>query len=70
MEDGITFPSSAASSLVSGYCDDFVALAATMAQTLEQVAMRNLPLGDNRRSLDRVEKGMRELADAIRSMLT
>lgn len=64
------FPASAAASLVQGYCDDFVQLAATMAQTLEQVSMRGLELGDGRESLARVERGMRDLADAIQAMLS
>jgi hypothetical protein len=63
------FPASAASSLVSGYCSDFIQLAATMAQTLEQVSMRNLDLGESRAELARVEQGMRDLADAIAALL-
>ena len=31
------FPASAANSLIQGYCDDFVSLAAVLAQTLEQI---------------------------------
>jgi hypothetical protein len=63
------FPASAASSLVSGYCADFIQLAATMAQTLEQVSMRSLDLGGSRDELQRVEHGMRDLADAIAALL-
>lgn len=63
------FPASAASSLVSGYCSDFIDLAATMAQTLEQVTMRGLDLGNSKEQLARVEKGMRALADAIGEVL-
>lgn len=63
------FPASAASSLIEGYCDDFVALAATLAQTLEQVAMRGINFDSSRESLQRIEHGMRELSDAIRELL-
>ena len=62
-------PASAASTLVEGYCSDFIQLSASLAQTLEQVSMRNLPLGASRGSLERVEKGMRELSDAIAILL-
>jgi hypothetical protein len=64
-----TFPASAAGPLVEGYCSDFIGLAASMAQTLEQASMRKLSLEENRASLTRVERGMRELADAIASLL-
>lgn len=69
MDSGSAFTASAASSLVSGYCSDFVQLAATMAQTLEQISMRELPLGDSQKDLLRVERGMRDLADAIASLM-
>lgn len=62
-------PASAASTLVEGYCGDFIQLSASLAQTLEQVSMRNLPLGASRGSLQRVEQGMRELSDAIGILL-
>jgi hypothetical protein len=65
MKDLQAFPASAAPSLVTGYCADFVELAANMAQTLEQVTMRGLDLGGSEADLARVERGMRDLADAI-----
>lgn len=63
------FPASAANSLIEGYCDDFVSLAAILAQTLEQVAMRGIGLESSRNSLQRIERGMRELSDAIHELL-
>lgn len=63
------FPASAASSLIQGYCDDFVSLATILAQTLEQVSMRGISLEHSRPPLQRIERGMRELADAIRELL-
>jgi hypothetical protein len=63
------FPASAANSLIEGYCDDFVSLAATMAQTLEQVSMRSIPIDGSRPSLERIENGLRALADAIQDLL-
>jgi hypothetical protein len=63
------FPASAASSLIEGYCDDFVSLAAMLAQTLEQVAMRGINFDTSRESLQRIEHGMSELAAAIRELL-
>jgi hypothetical protein len=63
------FPASAASSLIEGYCEDFVGLAAILAQTLEQVVMRQLDIEKCRPALNRTEKGMRDLADAIRELL-
>jgi hypothetical protein len=69
MPDLQAFPASAASSLLSGYCSDFIDLAATMAQTLEQVKMRGLDIGSSQEQLARVEKGMRALADAIGEVL-
>ncbi len=69
MKDLQAFPPSAAASLVSGYCADFIDLAANMAQTLEQVTMRGLDIGDSREQLARVERGMRALADAIHDAL-
>ena len=64
-----SFPATAATSLIHGYCDDFIALAASMAQTLEQATMRSLPLDSCRDDLARVERGMRNLAEAIGGML-
>lgn len=69
MQEATAFPASAANSLITGYCQDFVELAASMAQTLEQVTMRNLELGDSRERLVLVERGMRELAEAIAAVL-
>ncbi len=63
------FPASAASSLIDGYCDDFVSLAAMLAQTLEQVAMRGINFESSRESLQRIEHGMHELAAAIHELL-
>jgi hypothetical protein len=63
------FPASAANSLIQGYCDDFVALAAILAQTLEQVSMRGIDLKHSRPSLERIERGMQDLAAAIRELL-
>ena len=69
MKDLQAFPPSAAASLVSGYCTDFIELAANMAQTLEQVTMRGLDIGQSKDALARVEHGMRALADAIHETL-
>ena len=63
------FPASAATSLIQGYCDDFVSFASTLAQTLEQVSMRGLDFDGCRDSLTRIERGMRELAGAIQELL-
>jgi hypothetical protein len=63
------FPASAANSLVQGYCDDFVSLAAVLAQTLEQISMRGIPIDGSRASLERIENGMRNLSDAIHELL-
>lgn len=63
------FPASAANSLIEGYCDDFVSLAAVLAQTLEQVTMRGITLSSSRAPLERIETGMRQLADAIQDLL-
>ena len=63
------FPASAATSLIEGYCDDFVSFASTLAQTLEQVTMRGLGFDACRESLMRTERGMRNLADAIQELL-
>lgn len=68
MQEGPIQPTTA-NSLVQGYCDDFVALAAVLAQTLEQASMRNVDLKPSRPSLVRIEQGMRDLADAIRDLL-
>lgn len=66
---GGQFPASAANSLIQGYCEDFVGFAAVLAQTLEQVSMRNIDLKPCRGDLERIENGMRNLADAIRDLL-
>lgn len=63
------FPASAANSLIQGYCDDFVSLAAILAQTLEQISMRGLNFDGSRPALQRIEHGMRNLADAIADLL-
>jgi hypothetical protein len=63
------FPASAANSLIQGYCDDFVSLAAVMAQTLEQVSIRGIKLDHSRPALERIERGMLALASAIHEML-
>ncbi|MCA8977176.1 MAG: DUF4388 domain-containing protein [Planctomycetes bacterium] len=64
------FPASAASALIDGYRDDFVAFAAVLAQTLEQISMRGIPIDDSRASLELVERGMREMAEAVRGLLS
>lgn len=66
---GGQFPASAANSLIQGYCEDFVGFAAVLAQTLEQVSMRNIDLKPCRGDLERIENGMRNLADAIHDLL-
>lgn len=63
------FPASAANSLIQGYCDDFVSLAAILAQTLEQISMRGLNFDGSRPALQRIEHGMRNLAEAIADLL-
>ena len=63
------FPASVASSLVEGYCADFIQLSASLAQTLEQMSVRDIDVEDCRNSLKIMERGMRELADAIGEML-
>ena len=62
-------PASVASSLVEGYCADFIQLSASLAQTLEQMSVRDIDVEDCRNSLKIMERGMRELADAIGEML-
>lgn len=64
------FPASAAKSLVDGYCQDFVSLAASLAQTLEQMRMRGIPFDSTREALARTERGMRDLAEAIQDALS
>jgi hypothetical protein len=63
------FPATAAKSLVEGYCEDFVSLAASLAQTLEQISMRGINVENCRETLARTERGMRNLATAIQEML-
>lgn len=63
------FPASAATSLIDGYCDDFVSLATVLAQTLEQVSIRGIKIDQSRKSLERIERGMREMAEAIVELL-
>jgi len=63
------FPAAAANSLIQGYCDDFVSLAAVLAQTLEQVAMRDIDFANSRGALERIENGMRDLGNAIHELL-
>ena len=63
------FPASAANSLIEGYCDDFISLAAVLAQTLEQVTMRDIDISRSSEQLTRIESGMRNLAQAIHELL-
>ena len=63
------FPATAANSLIEGYCDDFVAFASVLAQTLEQIAMRGISIDRSRDHLQRIEHGMRELSAAIRDLI-
>lgn len=63
------FPAAAANSLIQGYCDDFISLAALLAQTLEQVSMRGINISESNEGLERIESGMRNLADAIQDQL-
>jgi hypothetical protein len=63
------FPASAATALIDGYCDDFVSLASILAQTLEQVSIRGIKLDRSRESLERIERGMREMSEAIKELL-
>ncbi|MEZ6037991.1 MAG: DUF4388 domain-containing protein [Planctomycetota bacterium] len=63
------FPAAAANSLIEGYCDDFVSLAAVLSQTLEQVSMRGINIAGSTPALTRIENGMRALAEAIHELL-
>ncbi|MBP8299553.1 MAG: hypothetical protein KA020_04250 [Planctomycetes bacterium] len=63
------FPASAATALIDGYCDDFVSLSSILAQTLEQVSIRGIKLDRSRESLERIERGMREMSEAIKELL-
>jgi hypothetical protein len=63
------FPASAANSLIEGYCEDFVSFASVLAQTLEQIAMRGIPIDRSREHLARIEKGMRDLSSAIHELV-
>ena len=63
------FPAAAASSLIEGYCSDFIELASVLAQTLEQVSMRGIDIQRSRGDLERIESGMRELSEAIRDLV-
>jgi hypothetical protein len=63
------FPASAANSLIEGYCDDFVSLAAILAQTLEQISIRGISIDRSKASLARIENGMRNLAEAIHELV-
>lgn len=63
------FPAAAASSLIEGYCTDFIELASVLAQTLEQVSMRGIDIQPSRGNLERIEGGMRELSEAIRDLV-
>jgi len=63
------FPAAAASSLIEGYCSDFIELASVLSQTLEQVSMRGIDIQRSRDHLERIESGMRELSEAIRDMV-
>lgn len=63
------FPASAANSLIEGYCDDFVSLATVLAQTLEQVSIRGIKIDRSRQNLERLERGMQEMAQAIHELL-
>tara|TARA_R110002072_G_scaffold174303_5_gene329536 strand:+ start:42466 stop:43824 length:1359 start_codon:yes stop_codon:yes gene_type:complete len=63
------FPASAASSLIEGYCDDFITLASIFAQTLEQVSMRSIDISRSHDHLTRIEGGMRDLSAAIRDLI-
>jgi Domain of unknown function (DUF4388) len=63
------FPASAAGSLVEGYCNDFLEIATTFTQTLQQVQSRNLPLQQNRPTMERTVQGLRKLADYMDRLL-
>lgn len=63
------FPASAATALIEGYCDDFVSLSSILAQTLEQISIRGIKLDRSRESLERIERGMREMSEAIKELL-
>jgi len=63
------FPATAANSLIEGYCDDFVAFASVLAQTLEQIAMRGISIDRSRDHLQRIGHGMRDLSESIRDLI-
>lgn len=69
MKTTSVIPAAAIGSMLEGYCGEFVALAASLAQTLEQASMRGVSLERNRQSLRRVERGMRDLAEEIDAVL-
>lgn len=51
------FPAAAVSSLIDGYCSNFIELASVLAQTLEQVSMRGIDIQHSRGDLERIEAG-------------
>lgn len=60
---------STANSLIDGYCDDFIALAAVLAQTLEQASLRGIDITDNVEKLRRISAGMNGLSAAIEAVI-
>jgi len=59
----------AANQLIDGYCDDFISLAAMLAQTLEQASMRGVDITANRENLRRISTGMSSLSEAIQAVI-
>lgn len=59
----------AANQLIDGYCDDFISLAAVLAQTLEQVSMRGIDIAESSEKLRRISVGMSSLSQAIAAVL-
>lgn len=59
----------AANQLIDGYCDDFISLAAVLAQTLEQASMRGIDIAANHEKLRRISTGMSNLSEAIQAVI-
>lgn len=59
------FPASAASTLVEGYCDEFLSLASSLAETLAQADSRGLDITASQGHLDRIHEGMASLGAVI-----
>lgn len=68
MQGGL-FPSTAASTLIQGYCEEFDSLQSVLLQALTQVRERSIDFAASRAELEGLAEGLEEVVGVVRGLL-